>query len=85
MICCTFQIISLTSNFGEEAVTFETTTITQKESIGTSSASTTEFTPSPTHIINFDFDGEGEHQHGNILKSVCSCKLLVEFRSLMFR
>jgi len=44
-------------------VSYETTTY-RKDSLGSIPASTTEFTPSPTHIINFEFDGEPDPHIG---------------------
>ena len=53
-----FQVLALTSNFGESNVP-ETTT--RRDVLIDILSSTTEFVPSQTHNINFDFDGD-QHQ-----------------------
>jgi hypothetical protein len=59
------QILALTSNFGEAPI-LETTTRREVESSSPSvpASASTEFYPSQTHNINFDFDADPQQVGG---------------------
>jgi hypothetical protein len=59
------QILALTSNFGEAPI-LETTTRREVESASPSvpASASTEFYPSQTHNINFDFDADPQQVGG---------------------